>query len=408
MDTSKQSAKGGNGAPKRQPKPVLTDVKDFVQVGIIAVYLVQRMGKPTLAEMQEVIQTRLHANIGNRILKRALQGAAKRGIVAVLQTRQDDGGANVDCFSLKIVGIWKQPPEYAHILDLLDKLLRTPEAEQVKKWFDGSEKATSPKKARGNVIDEYHAYAFTGVTLTEIIGSQIACPHTDSARQSAGAFVPGKKDDSKKKKDEKKDEESVMEGIFMVDALTGDYIIPPDVMLGWFKTNAARYCGMADSRAEYIAFEPVRIHNPKVTQLVLPVNGPRGVSAPKSFECISPGAEFTVHFLAPTKGWLKPEQLEKLVVLAGLRPRRGISPARGRRYGSFLVTSFEDKGPVKEGGIDHLKDNIPKGVMDLHGQYLEQASDRLRTVNFAFGDFAGTDEGSQEPFPLSGESSNEE
>lgn len=370
------------------------ELTELLEVSIVGVYLVQKMGMPTLAEIRKEALKKLNCIIDGRTLSRALKGAAKRGFIAIEQ-RQLDGGKTAKCYSMKDMS-WKQPPEYAHIKDLLPVLLDTEEASTIKSWFDAKEKKGKTKGTRGNIIDDYHAFEFTAITRDPLLGSQINCQYSDAIKEAFPTNL---------------DEEEVeVDGIWQRDELTGEFLIAPDVLQGWFISNAARYSGLPEARGLYIAFAPVRITpksvfsangKGKVYQYVLPVNNSRsGPAAPKPYETLPAGQEITVRFLAPTKGCLLPEQYEALCIMAGLRPRRGISPARGRRFGRFLLTSFTDFGPIKEGDLSWLRHDVPEEFLAEHGEYFLKALNRLKKVNLASG-FTGAmpAEEPESPFP---------
>src|SRR5262249_4916936 len=153
-------------------------ISDVMQATIIAVYLVQKMGQPTLKEIQNKAIEALSCRLDGRTLKRALVGASRRELISVLQTRLPDaqGGAVVDCYSMKNPQRWKAPPEYAHILTLLPRLLSTPELSEIKGWFDKQESDRSDKEAkarRGNDVDDYHNFEVLVYTTDILLGSQI-------------------------------------------------------------------------------------------------------------------------------------------------------------------------------------------------------------------------------------------
>lgn len=372
MQTTTEKKK--NGAP-----PTIVDVDDVTKIAIIAVYLVQKLGQPTMKEIQAKALEQLSCRIDGRNLRRALTGASRAGrnLISVLQGRApgSEGGAVRDVYSMKDPQRWKSPPEMAHINELLPKLLATPELEEVKGWFDDQERTKDPKAVkaqRGNDVDAYHNFSVLIYTTDTLLGSQIHCPYTDMARGIVTKPKEGKKDDD--------DDKPTMEGIFVVDELTGDRILPPDVMNGWWTTNAGRYGGMQDARGLYVAFKPV--HIPKriqPIQLMLPVNNSKsGASAPKSYEAIPAGQILKIEFTAPTKGLYSPEQYEKLFHIAGNRPRRGFSPARGKRHGHFVVIGFRDLGPLKESGIEYVLDGLPPALAKF-GKAKPRPEDELPT-----------------------------
>jgi hypothetical protein len=369
-------------------------LKDLLEVTLVGVYLIQKLGKPLTKEIQQAAREKLKCLIHPRTLERALDGAKSRGFIAKLDVQVETGEV-ATCWKMKDMQ-WKQPPEYAHIKDLLPVLLHTDEANTIKDWFDAKESKGKTKKTRGNIVDDFHAFEFTAITLDPLLGSQINCQYSDAIKKEFPTSLDT--------------EEVEVDGIWQRDELTGEFIIAPDIMQGWFISNAARYCGLPEARGLYLAFAPVRIRprrifpsngKGEVYQYVLPVNSSKsGPSAPKPYEAIPAGQEITVRFLAPTKGCLSPEQYEALCIMASTRPRRGISPARGRRFGRFMLTSFKDYGPVKDGDLSWLRHDVPEEIMAEHGAYLKEAIERLKGVNLTSG-FTGTaTEGAPEtPFP---------
>lgn len=395
-----------------------TKITDPVQVRVIALYLVQKLHEPTLAELSATAKEKLNANIHAATLGRVLSGLSKAGFIAI-NMKQMDGGTSERVFSMKDMARWRQPPEYAHILDLLPSLLASDAASNMKQWFDqqegggpaagdgsvknGKGKAMTVKKPRGNVVDDYHSFTVVVRTRSVLLGSQIPCQASHEVKKMS-PMASDKND---------KGEDVEMQGIFERDALfPGTIVIQPDVLQGWFGSNVGRYGGAADARARYVAFSPVRIKPSRpMLQSVLPVNSDKGrPSAPKSYETLRAGEVFKIRFLAPTKGLFTPAQYEKLFLIAGMRPRRGLSPARGRRYGQFEVMSFIDHGPIG-GEIDYLLEDL--GLVDdsaelaryakMQGNpYMIEAVRRLSAVSLT-ADFSGSSQGFESrPFPISG------
>jgi hypothetical protein len=361
----------GNGTKA----PVKID--DLVEVTIIGTYLVQKLRKPTIGEVLDTARDKLGAIIHRATLKRALEGAQKGNLVTGAKVDMEDGTAKT-VYSMK-TAIWRAPPELAHIVDLLPVLLKDEGAVAIKAWFDKQEGAGGKKAKRGPDICDYHAFRVTAVTLDPLLGSQINCAHTNAVRKE----FPSKLDEAG----------TEVEGIFERCPLTGDYLIPQDVLQGWFGTNVCRFSNMTASKAMYIAFSPLRIRPKKpIRQMILPVTSRTGPAAPKSYETIAAGEEILFEFMAPTRGFMTMAQLERGFIEAGLRPVRGISPARGRRFGRFLVKSFTDLGAIAEGtNEEFVLTGVPKSVLDEHGSYLRDALHRLKDVKTAADDAAELD-----------------
>lgn len=341
-------------------------ITDLMEAQIITTYLVQKLGTATLANVVEKAETALGCDFGpnSNLLAQALKALKKRDILAENQRPVGAGSKMVKVWEPKRLG-WKSPPEYAQVSDLLPELLRTTELEELKSGFDKKEKQGDEKASRGNVIDEYRTYRLRVVTLTPLLGSQIPSEMLLNARGAP----------------DQKDEDITGSGIFERDASTKEILIQPDVLRGWFRTNVIHPAGLPAARADYVAFQPVRIPaDALMEEVVLPVQSANGPAAPKKYEALLAGIEFDIVFTAPVKGFLAPDQLERMLWHACLNPRRGLSPARGTRYGSLAPISFEQLGKVKEGSIDHLLAAVPAALREKYSSYLTDGAQRLGAV----------------------------
>lgn len=341
-------------------------ITDVMEAQIIATYIVQKMGTATLSNVAETAASALDCDFGpnNNLLAQALKALKKRDILAENQRPVGSNSRMVKVWEMKKLG-WKSPPEYAHVGDLLPELLRTTELEELKSGFDKKEKQGDEKAGRGNIIDEYRNYSLRVRTLTPLLGSQIPSEMLLNARGEP----------------ENKDEDITGSGIFERDAATHEIIITPDVLRGWFRTNVLHPAGLPAARADYVAFAPVRIPaDAKLEEVVLPVQSANGPAAPKKYEALLPGVEFEIRFSAPVKGFLAPDQLERMLWVACLQPRRGLSPARGTRYGTLLPISFEQLSKVKEGPMDHLLSGVPAELRAQYSGYLDKTVARLGMV----------------------------
>jgi len=343
-------------------------IENLTEAQLIATYIVQKMGSATIANIVETAATALDCNFGpnNNLLTQALKGLKKRDIIAENQRPVGANSKMVKVWEMKKLG-WKSPPEYAHVGDLLPELLRTVELEDLKSGFDKKEKQGDEKAGRGNIIDEYRSYLLRVRTLTPLLGSQIPSEMMLKAR---GVH--------------EKDEDITGNGIFERDLNTKEIIITPDVQRGWFRTNVMHPAGLPAARADYVAFQPIRIPaDAPMEEVVLPVQSANGPAAPKKYEALLPGVEFEIRFSAPVKGFLAPDQLERMLWVACLQPRRGLSPARGTRYGTLLPISFEQLGKVKEGPLDHLLAGVPAELRQQYAGYLDKTVARLSGVKIA-------------------------
>lgn len=414
-------------AAKKPKKTVdLVELSERAEQAMALLYLIQFRGKASYDELRRDLRDYLGVKMHANTIKKVCE-ALKKGQFITLGLEQTERGDSQTTAAIRTL-LYKGTLEMAHIRNLLPRLLATEGAKQIKAWFENEEQAKNSKTRSGPEYRHIHNFTVKGILLDLIIGSQIKCQHTDVIRAKfpeqniEQRFVIGKKK-KRGKAANGDDEEIVIEvsGLFSRCPLTGSYQIPSDVLRGWWKANAMKYADMAEGSGDHVAFATTYI-DPQypMTQLVLPVQNRGQASAPKAHECIQAGEEITISFACPTTGYLHPAQIEKLVLLASLRPRRGLSPARGIRYGRFLVTSFIDHGPVN--GLDphhcgnppltqvpqdlsFLLSGLPPKLLDTHGDYLKEAIVRLAPV--ALGDARSKDPGEPAPFPITSEGEGE-
>lgn len=336
-----------------------THVKDMTVIGIIMVYLVQKLHKPTLEDIMEAVKTKLKANIAETKAQRALDGAKKANFIT--QSWQDDeDGVAQHVYTVRTM-TWRTPPEIMQIGDLLPVLVATEEAKTIKAWFDAQE-GKGGKKPRRNALRDHHFYR-VGIVFTDPLpGSQ---PMSGEVFNQIRA-THGNRIDTKKIK--------VM-NVWDRDFITGEYIMAQDVLQGWFGSNCAKYAELPPYAGKLIAFKPIRFTPVKpVVQMILPVLG----TGPQGYETIQPPQPATIEFIAPTTGFMTKEQLEVFFFIAGTRPVHGLSPSRGRRFGRFLVTSFEDLGPIAGADLSFMIADIQPSVLEEYGAYAKDLVSRVK------------------------------
>lgn len=347
---------------KKNDEIVTYKGNDLPTITMIGVYMVQKLGSPTITELQQQMLDKLNVRVHKKTLERAMEGAKKRSFVTIKQMEMADGN-RANGYMMKNL-MWKAPPEYAHVGSLLPKLFATEEGQVIKAEFDKSETAENgEKKSKSkNHVRDFHAFEVKAITLDPLLGSQINTPYLNHIRERYPREIIAAENNGEKS-------EAEFNMVFLMDSITGDFVIPPDVLRAWFRTNIVRFTEMAEARAAYIAFSPLVIKRQPVFQYTLPVNNARhGASAPQSYEALPSRQELVFRFLAPTYGFLTPEELKKAFTLAGLRPRHGLSPARGTRFGRFLTYEFKDLGPVnKEKLPPDMAAAVPEEIMQQYG-----------------------------------------
>jgi hypothetical protein len=361
-----------------QPPSDLVVVRDQTEIALLAAYVIMAHGQAHIALIMDTFKSRLGASVHQASLKSALTALQKRDMVAVNQV-QLDTGTMVNTYSLKKVPQAAVPP-VMHVKELLPKLLATPELDGLRKSLSGQVKES------GNKYLGHTMYRARVVNLDPLLGSQIGCMLSDMVREKFPNDFDRAINQSKKS-----DEEATVlsgsgryadMGIWERDPLNGDYILQADVLRGWFKTNVIYRAELAKATAQYISFQPVRFSyaTTKVAELVLPVNPADGKpSAPKKYEAILPGTEFELVWSAPVAGFLTPTEMERMMILACMQPVRGLSPARGSRYGHLAILSFETLNTLRNGDFSAA---IPNEVKARASAYLTDASARLANIEW--------------------------
>lgn len=365
----------------------------LTQTRVVAIYFVRTLGQPTLGEIISASMEKLKFPMTEILAERALTAAQKMDFVAINQKADDkEQGRTVKVYSLRNIA-WKSPPQVKDIKQLVAAVLQDPDLQKIQDWFsakDAEPDGEGKENVKGNLICDYHAFEVKLITLTPIVGAQIKCEYSNA--------ISKKFDDPDIKVD----------GIFQRNELTGQYLLPSDLIQNWWINNAGRYLNMAESKAQYIgAADCLFTPHTNPVQYVLPVNNSRsGASAPKAYECIPAGQELTFRFVMPTKGFLPAEMIELGTALAIIRPRRGFSPARGRRFGKGVPLDWKDLGPLEGLGLSHLVKDVPEEVLKKHGVYLLSAEKRLRNAKLSpsmraymledFPSFEGGDDDSDE------------
>lgn len=365
----------GNGNGKKRKK-VKFGAKQMAEIGVIAAFVVQHLRKPTFEEIQNTIRDKLFATIHKSTLERVLDGLCKAKFITK-SSMSDEGGIGRITYTVRTV--WRNPPELMHVDTLLKRLATTPEAEQIMAAMNAQEEAGGPKKARREGPGEFHRFEVELETLDPWMGSM---PGDGEVHNMIREKFPTRIDKNS----------IPIVNYWDRDEATGLYRIAQDVQQGWFGCNVARYFQVGPWWGELVAFSPILFKpDQEPVQIKLPcTGGPHGQNAgPQFYECILPGQKMVMRFTAPTKKFLTATQLELFILEAGLRPRRGLSPSRGRKYGRFAVTKFTDLGLVDGLTTSVLRDDIPDHVFERNQEYFLSLFERIGKFQVAEKDDAG-------------------
>ncbi|KKL57227.1 hypothetical protein LCGC14_2237520 [marine sediment metagenome] len=328
--TEKSNGKKSNGSNVKEQLGTM-QLDELVSVQVLSMYLVQKLGKASVTDVANKA-LEIHAEINMHLLDQALEGLRGRGLLSYARGKKTSG-ESVRMYKVAKVK-WASPPEMAHIKDLLPALVCTEEAGRIMRILNGAEEIGDgeSKSKRKLGYAEFFEIHTKFRLLNPMIGSQPSSPYLDELvkhSKTTGIKAPVECDLR-----------------FWRDDESGDVMIPSDVVCGWIRT-AMRY-GMdkADSASQYIAADDVRIRPKKLYQVGLPVIDPKdrtgkGIS---TYELLKKGAIITINFRVPARGILDPKSFVMWLATYAPRPHRGMSPARGRRFGKMELVEYEIRG----------------------------------------------------------------
>lgn len=331
MTTTDNGNGNGNGGILSELKDL--ELEDLVEVSVLTMFFVQKLGKASMEDVDGKIKA-IGGVINEHLLDQALEGLRARGLLSYARGK-NKSGANVQMYKTTKVK-WAQPPEVAHVKDLLPALVATEEAKEIIDALNASEEAgkEGTKKAKSKLgYTDYYELLVTFKCKNPMFGSQPSSPYLDEiVKRSPYPYPPYEKG------------QNILR--FWRDEETAAIVIPSDVVGGWLRTGLRCGFGLADSAANYISVDDVHIMPKKVNQGTLPIidaSTRKGLGL-GTYEVLPAGTEFQIHFRVPKKGIGEWQKFIAWLVAYVPKPIRGLSPARGKRFGKLEVIDYKYLG----------------------------------------------------------------
>lgn len=325
METSNGN---GNGGIKSELGN--RELEDLVEVSVLSLFFVQKLGKASMTDVDEKIK-KIGGIINEHLLGQALEGLRARGLLSYARGA-NKAGDNIQMYKTTKVK-WAQPPEVAHVTDLLPALVATEEAKEIIDLLNASEESGKDgvKKAKSKLgYTDYYELQITFKTKNPMLGSQPTSPYLDAnVKKSPYPYPPFEKG------------QNILR--FWRDDETGAIVIPSDVVGGWLRTGLRLGFGLSDAAANYISVDDVHIVPKKVGQVSLPIidQSTRKGLGIGTYEVLPKGTEFSIHFRIPKKGIGEWQKFIAWMVAYCPKPMRGLSPARGKRFGKLEVVDYK-------------------------------------------------------------------
>lgn len=303
-------------------------VDDLVQASVLALFFVQKLGKASAADVEQHMNE-IEATINEHLLDQALEGLRGRGLLSYARGAKKDG-ENIKMYKTTKVK-WAAPPEVAHIKDLLPALVETEEAKHIIKVLNGAEEAgdgmTKAKRQLGYA--EYWEITTRVRLLNPMLGSQPSSPWLRKIIKTSAETIKAPKDCDLR---------------FWRDEETGEVIIPSDVTAGWFRNGVRFGLSKSDVLGKYIIVDDIRLSPKEIYQVVLPIIADGKGAGLNTYELIPKGTEFDIKWRVPARGIADPMSFLKWFAAYAPRPERGLSPARGKRFGKMELIDYTVHG----------------------------------------------------------------
>jgi hypothetical protein len=212
---------------------------------------------------------------------------------------------------------------------LLPALVETEEARRITNILNGNEEIGDGEKKSKRKLGyaEYWEIRAKFRTLNPMIGSQPDSPWLRKIVKDSKVKAPDECDLR-----------------FWRDEVSGAIVIPSDVVLGWVRTGIRYGFSKADTAAQYITAGEVHLMPKEVHQVELPIIVRGEGAGLGTYELLPKGTELSIDFRVPARGIADPKTFVMWLAAYAPRPKRGLSPARGRRFGKMELIDYKISG----------------------------------------------------------------
>jgi len=138
---------------------------------IVSIYLCQMLGCPTVKQIAEVMSDKMDIKTNKIRITNSLNSAKKRGILSVNHIQNDKTGEVEDGYSMKDVR-FANPPEIAHIKNVLPKLLEDEGTKEIYEVMEGEHEAGKRKGGRLPDIRDYVTLDVTFKNILPVLGGK--------------------------------------------------------------------------------------------------------------------------------------------------------------------------------------------------------------------------------------------
>ena len=317
-------------------------IDDLVDASVLSLFFVQKLGKASASDVGERIKDN-DGVINEHLLDQALEALRGRGLLSYARGAKRSGESVKMYKTTKVK--WASPPEVAHIKDLLPELVKTEEAGRIINILNGAEEIGDGQKKSKRKLGyaEYWEIELHFRLLNPILGSQPDSPWLRKTVKSSKVKAPAECDLR-----------------FWRDDITGQPMIPSDVVAGWLRTGIRVGLSKSDVVAKYIAADDILLDVKEVYQTALPIIVDNKGAGIGTYELIPAGTKISTRIRIPARGIADPMSFVLWIASYAPKPLRGLSPARGRRFGKMELVDYKILGSsdVAEKALDAVMPDL--------------------------------------------------
>lgn len=323
----------------------LRAIKDPIEVQIIAMFFVQKLGLASAAQIMEKIEN-IGAVINEHTLAQALEALRARDFLSYASGKTVEG-QHIQMYKTTRSD-FRKTKEVAHIDELMPNLVSTKAAKELLAELNNVEETGGDgvaKARRALVVTDYWRVRPRFITLDPWLGSQPPCPYLEDLVSRSTYPYP-------------QDEKTLR----FSRAEDGDIVINSDSVSGWIK-GGLRVMNLGESSNQYQGLTDIKLRPKELNLLTLPIIDARTGkgSGLANYECLPTGQHVSFTVDLPTRGYMTCDAFKMFLATYAPVPQRGLSPARGRRYGKMAMVGFDIIGMVKEESDKMIDDLIENG-----------------------------------------------
>lgn len=303
--------------------------KDFVELSVLATYVVQKRGGATLSDVMTVITDDLNSKVHKNTLSKVMEALRSRDIVAA-----NFGAGGDRVYSMKKIK-FNCNIEIAHVNDLIPALMDDTAGIAIKQAIEGQKKDTKEKDRYPRLWADY-------TIEIELLSPWLGAQSIDGNEYLKYLYDQATDYNHTIPKD---CDPQCIPLVFERNH-QGALVIHAANVRGFLKTHL-RSAGVSPFSIDHFYVQPVVVRPERLFVTKIPIIDPhaKGMQSRGKglgfYEVIPAGTRIVFKFAAPTKNYISPDKMKSWLGRVLEQPSSSMSPARGRQYGAAKMISCD-------------------------------------------------------------------